>query len=394
MEKWIEARPLEPPEFADPALSPRIAASLRQLHAVPVGAPTCLHPTLPCLPPHQHASPLPCAIWRTRESDRYITRIGVCRGALLIAKFRSLLLQVVAFLDFSVLHPHAFPPPYPSLPLSPPPQIDEPRTPKVWPSIREWLDTAAALQFDDEKKRARFADVDFALLRAEAAEAEAACAALRSPVVFCHNDLLAPNVLIEAGGCVRVVCVCVLWSPPPQNCCKIMRARVVRLQRLFCLRCGRGGARPCVHCAPGGGFHLRLRWLLGMWSFSTRTLPNAARSTSSTSSTDRTTAGARPARPPFRSRASNLRPRSVLGLPHRAADGAPGKQHAQLAARGSSLARMRAHIEPWDVCLKCRHRHATGISTLATTSMSGQVSTQTTPSARTTDCVAVIRCDA
>ena len=29
------------------------------------------------------------------------------------------------------------------------------------------------------------------------AEVEAACAALRSPVVYCHNDLLAPNLLLE-----------------------------------------------------------------------------------------------------------------------------------------------------------------------------------------------------
>ncbi len=33
-------------------------------------------------------------------------------------------------------------------------------------------------------------------LAAEVAEVEAACASLASPVVYCHNDLLAPNLLL------------------------------------------------------------------------------------------------------------------------------------------------------------------------------------------------------
>ena len=41
--------------------------------------------------------------------------------------------------------------------------------------------------------------LDAAALRAEVDACEAACAALRSPVVYCHNDLLAPNVLLSTS---------------------------------------------------------------------------------------------------------------------------------------------------------------------------------------------------
>lgn len=85
-----------------------------------------------------------------------------------------------------------------SSPLCPPPQIDEDSSPRVWRSIHDWLDQASKLTFEhDPKKAERFGTVDFAQLRREAEEAEAACSALGSPVVFCHNDLLAPNILVE-----------------------------------------------------------------------------------------------------------------------------------------------------------------------------------------------------
>ncbi len=38
-EAFLAARPLEPPEFADPELSPRIARLLRRFHAAPVDGP-------------------------------------------------------------------------------------------------------------------------------------------------------------------------------------------------------------------------------------------------------------------------------------------------------------------------------------------------------------------
>lgn len=90
------------------------------------------------------------------------------------------------------------------------PKIAEDRAPRLWASISEWISKAESLTFDDAAKGARFAAVDFARLRAEAAECEAVCSdAVRSPVVFCHNDLLAPNVLVVEGeggaasGCAR-----------------------------------------------------------------------------------------------------------------------------------------------------------------------------------------------
>lgn len=45
----------------------------------------------------------------------------------------------------------------------------------------------------------RAAQLDTQRLHAEVDACEAACAALRSPVVYCHNDLLAPNVLVSTA---------------------------------------------------------------------------------------------------------------------------------------------------------------------------------------------------
>ena len=143
-EAFLQARPLEPAELADAALSPRIARLLRRFHAAPV---------------------------------------------------------------------------------------DGPRDAPLWPLLRKWLDMAAALRLDDPAHQAKLEAVrytrvftphamrycsqvssaavvltrrvatqlDAPSLRGEVDACEAACSALRSPVVYCHNDLLAPNVLLSTS---------------------------------------------------------------------------------------------------------------------------------------------------------------------------------------------------
>ena len=112
-EAWVHARPLEPAEFADPVLSPRIARLLRRFHAA---------------------------------------------------------------------------------------RVDGPAEAALWPLLRSWLAMAAEIRLDDPARQAKLGRVSIASLSDEVAQLEAACAALASPVVYCHNDLLAPNLLLEDVG--------------------------------------------------------------------------------------------------------------------------------------------------------------------------------------------------
>ncbi|KAI8475730.1 MAG: putative ethanolamine kinase 1 [Monoraphidium minutum] len=75
--------------------------------------------------------------------------------------------------------------------------VDLPRTPALFPTIRRWLAMARALDFDpSDPKAADYAALDFDALEAEVDASEAACGAARSPVVFGHNDLLSGNLLV------------------------------------------------------------------------------------------------------------------------------------------------------------------------------------------------------
>jgi ethanolamine kinase len=82
--------------------------------------------------------------------------------------------------------------------------VDEPREPRLWPLVRGWLRTALTLVLPDAAKQARFASIDISRLEAEVEEVQAACDSLRSPTVFCHNDVLAGNVLLEEGEPARL----------------------------------------------------------------------------------------------------------------------------------------------------------------------------------------------
>lgn len=64
---------------------------------------------------------------------------------------------------------------------------------------------ARALEFQDQCKKVAHAALDFDAMATEVAEAQELCDSTHSPVVFCHNDLLAGNVLLLGGSSERSV---------------------------------------------------------------------------------------------------------------------------------------------------------------------------------------------
>jgi thiamine kinase-like enzyme len=59
---------------------------------------------------------------------------------------------------------------------------------------------ARALTWEDAASAERHAAIDFDAMAAEVDAVEALCARTRSPVVFCHNDLLPGNILAMDVG--------------------------------------------------------------------------------------------------------------------------------------------------------------------------------------------------
>ncbi|MEW5314879.1 MAG: hypothetical protein WDW38_006342 [Sanguina aurantia] len=68
--------------------------------------------------------------------------------------------------------------------------------PALFATMRGWLATAGGLVFEDAAKAELITKVDFAAMGRELDELEAVAAAVASPVVFAHNDLLSGNILI------------------------------------------------------------------------------------------------------------------------------------------------------------------------------------------------------
>ncbi|KIZ06342.1 Choline/ethanolamine kinase [Monoraphidium neglectum] len=76
-------------------------------------------------------------------------------------------------------------------------RVDLPREPRLFLTIRGWLQMAEALKFEtSDPKAAAYAALDFRAIEGELEKVEAACAAAGSPVVFGHNDLLSGNLLV------------------------------------------------------------------------------------------------------------------------------------------------------------------------------------------------------
>ncbi|GAX75561.1 hypothetical protein CEUSTIGMA_g3004.t1 [Chlamydomonas eustigma] len=68
--------------------------------------------------------------------------------------------------------------------------------PTLWATIFGWLDMASKLVFEDERKQAKFSNIDLIAMRHEIEVTKEACDAVMSPIVFSHNDLLSGNILV------------------------------------------------------------------------------------------------------------------------------------------------------------------------------------------------------
>lgn len=71
-----------------------------------------------------------------------------------------------------------------------------PKHPCLFLVISGWLTLASKLTFDDPIKQRHYDELSFAIMQSEIEQMERACAAVGSPVVFCHNDLLSGNILV------------------------------------------------------------------------------------------------------------------------------------------------------------------------------------------------------
>ena len=69
------------------------------------------------------------------------------------------------------------------------------REAQTFRTIRKWLDLSRSLSFPDPGKQEAHAAIDWQALRARVDDVEALCRRVRSPTVFCHNDLLSGNIL-------------------------------------------------------------------------------------------------------------------------------------------------------------------------------------------------------
>ena len=64
--------------------------------------------------------------------------------------------------------------------------------------IREWLDLVSTLDFSDDPMKAKaVSEFSFEDMREEVNKVERVAQALKSPIVFCHNDLLSGNIMIN-----------------------------------------------------------------------------------------------------------------------------------------------------------------------------------------------------
>lgn len=65
--------------------------------------------------------------------------------------------------------------------------------------LDKYVRAARAVRFEDKRKRAFFENLDWAALEADLGRVSGVCERVRSPVVFCHNDLLPGNILVLGG---------------------------------------------------------------------------------------------------------------------------------------------------------------------------------------------------
>jgi hypothetical protein len=127
-------------------------------------------------------------------------------------------------------------------------RVDLPREPRLFLTIRGWLQMAEALKFEtSDPKAAAYAALDFRAIEGELEKVEAACAAAGSPVVFGHNDLLVSaayviiyRLLCRRGHACLKTCFCV--------CAAAARGR--RLHRPFSSGWGRAAPADALPAHP------------------------------------------------------------------------------------------------------------------------------------------------
>eukprot|EP01127_Copromyxa_protea_P013077 TRINITY_DN3477_c0_g1_i1.p1 TRINITY_DN3477_c0_g1~~TRINITY_DN3477_c0_g1_i1.p1 ORF type:complete len:615 (+),score=145.20 TRINITY_DN3477_c0_g1_i1:187-1845(+) len=79
-------------------------------------------------------------------------------------------------------------------------EMDLDRQPQVFENLFLWLDNARNVTSVDPEQRALLEKFDFALIESELIELKARLKALDSPILFCHNDLLAGNMMYDEEG--------------------------------------------------------------------------------------------------------------------------------------------------------------------------------------------------
>ncbi|KAG2487423.1 hypothetical protein HYH03_013990 [Edaphochlamys debaryana] len=176
VEAFLDCITLNPEQMADPRFVPHIASRLRSFHELPMAEP-------PGLPSAADAFDSTLAAEGQAAAD------GSRRSA-----SGSGASAAVAAVAAAAAAAEAAAPGYRSALPRPSPQSSQ------WDAIFGWLEMAEALTFDhDPKKAEAFAKVDFPALRKELSALWALCRRVRSPRVFCHNDLLSGNILIVHG---------------------------------------------------------------------------------------------------------------------------------------------------------------------------------------------------
>eukprot|EP01112_Ceratiomyxa_fruticulosa_P014642 TRINITY_DN4210_c0_g1_i1.p1 TRINITY_DN4210_c0_g1~~TRINITY_DN4210_c0_g1_i1.p1 ORF type:complete len:358 (-),score=81.46 TRINITY_DN4210_c0_g1_i1:57-1130(-) len=77
--------------------------------------------------------------------------------------------------------------------------LDVDKNPILWKTIHNFISRAPP-SFDNPEKHDKLESLNIPLLKKEAHTLESALARIHSPVVFCHNDLLAFNIIISDDG--------------------------------------------------------------------------------------------------------------------------------------------------------------------------------------------------
>ncbi|KAJ6796321.1 putative ethanolamine kinase [Iris pallida] len=76
-------------------------------------------------------------------------------------------------------------------------EVPGPKEPQLWNDVYKFLEKAAALQFDDDEKQAKYETISFTEVRDEVNALKELSDLLHAPSVFSHNDLLSGNLMLN-----------------------------------------------------------------------------------------------------------------------------------------------------------------------------------------------------